>query len=178
MSRLRGITLLLAASLGLPACSSDEGEVDRQYLDNLVAYGVLDTTWFLFNQNLAGKPTGTQDLVLACPLGGMVHITGQTSVDDSTAINSVDLTYTMIGCANAGTDYDLVLNGEIHSTGTFRSTGYKALTEQSSNLHWSGSVGEGDEPVDETCAYSVNEQSGDFETGHVTGELCGRSIEF
>ena len=73
----------------------------------------------IFNQNLAGTPTGTIDMTAAGPFGGTVHITGITSYDQSNGIETVHLKYDMSNCQISSTssasdlNVNLTLNGVI-----------------------------------------------------------------
>ena len=57
--------------------------------DYLVGLAVNDTVWFLWNQNIAGRPVGNIDVSASCPLGGSAHITGMTSITTSGARNAI-----------------------------------------------------------------------------------------
>ena len=141
--------------------------------DASVVYGVLDTEVFIFDQALVGQPAGAQDLTVDCPLGGTVHILGSTS-SDATAV--IDLTLSMAGCSNSGSGYDLTMDGDLAWSGSFRSSGYKALSTTSDELSVSGEVDDG--PVDDTCALAVTDRGEDGEVSSVSGEWCGRDVAF
>lgn len=169
--------MMVAIACFASACDDDDRDQQRE--DDMVVYAALDTTNFLFNQNLAGHPTGAQDLTVPCPLGGTVHITGTTSADTQTLIDTVDLVYSMQACANVGSGYDLVFSGDIHAQGSFRSTGYKAMTKQSLALTFAGTVDAGATvTVGETCELAINETGEDFGGSSVIGKLCGRTVDF
>lgn len=166
--------LLLPLALVAPGCTtaaSDEG------VDNMVVYAILDTQAFLYGQHLIGLPVGAQDVTGDCPLGGTVHFVGATSGDGGT---SVDLVLTYADCANSGTGYDVTLTGDVAFSGSFRSTGYKALATTSDSLTVVGPV-QGDTEavdVDETCALAVTDRGEDGEVSVVSGEWCGRDVYF
>lgn len=168
--------LLLCAALA--GCESDDG-CDQLCEDNYLAYGILDTVSFLWNQNLAGHPTGAQDLTIDCSLGGTAHISGQTSFDDGTQINSVDLLFDLAGCGHSGGGYDLELTGVLRWAGTFSPSGFTAMTTSSDELAFEGAVGESSEiDVGDTCAVSLSVHGGDYETATVDGEICGRDLGY
>ena len=141
--------------------------------DASVVYGVLDTLVFLYDQNLIGRPTGGQDASAECPLGGTVHITGTTAETDSAVI---DLVFDMAGCANSGTGYNLAFTGIVGWSGSFRSTGYKALGATADPLEAVGDAG--GEAVDASCALAVTDRGEDGATSTVSGEWGGRSVAF
>ena len=107
-------------------------------------------------------------------LGGTAHIFGATAGEGGT---SLDLTFTYDSCENAGTGYTAALTGDVSWSGSFRSTGYKALGTRSDSLTVVGAFEAGGD-VDETCALSVTDRGEDGETSTVTGEWCGRSVSF
>ena len=164
-------TQLFATLVAVPLCGcagSDGGDTDPS-----VVYGILDTEIFLFDQNLVGQPTGAQDLTVDCPLGGTVHLTGTTTSDIQA---TVDLTYDFAGCASSGSGYDLALTGAVFLSGSFDSTGYKALSSISDSLGVIGSVDSGD--VDDTCALAVTDRGESGQASVVSGQWCGRDVEF
>jgi len=170
------IVLLLAVLFG---CDPDDDGCDQTCQDNYLAYGVLDTCSFLWNQNLAGHPTGAQDVTAGCSLGGTAHITGQTSFDDYNQINSVDLVFDLAGCGHSDKGYDLEFTGVLHWVGTFSPSGFTAMTTSSDELDFSGTVGGSPEvDVDDTCAVSLSVQGDDSETATVDGEICGRDVGY
>src|SRR5260221_6584748 len=72
---------------------------DQGCQDYLVSWALNDTIWFLWNQKLAGRPVGAQDIMGACPLGGTVHITGMDSVANGTTTS--DIQFELTGCENS-----------------------------------------------------------------------------
>ena len=161
----------LLALLPFAAGCADESLFDQ---DQQVVYGVLDTQVFLYDQNIVGRPAGAQDVVASCPLGGTARIAGQTSQDVNAVI---DLTIVLEGCASSGSGYDLTMDGEIHWSGSFRTSGYKALSTASDSLRVIGDV-DAAEGVDEDCALAVTDRGEDGQASVVSGEWCGREIQF
>ncbi|MFZ5476606.1 MAG: hypothetical protein ACOZNI_07505 [Myxococcota bacterium] len=165
---------LVALGLLASACAGDTsgGETDEW-----VVYAVLDTANFVYSQNVVGLPVGPQDVTADCPLGGTVRLFGETSGEGGT---SMDLELTFEDCANIGTGYDVALTGAATWSGTFRSTGYKALATTSDSLTVAGTVDgdEGETEVDETCALAVTDRGQDGEVSVVSGEWCGREVYF
>jgi hypothetical protein len=144
--------------------------------DFLVSYGVNDTIWFAWGQNLTGKPTGAQDSYANCPLGGTVHITGTTSV--SNGIDSADLTFDFSDCANSNTDYSLTFNGAVTMQGSFEATTqFAALTFSSAALTTSGGIKYLDNPqIGEACDLGCAQQ-GTGDAWQLSGQLCGRTFD-
>jgi len=161
----------LAACVLLPtlACAHDTTDAP----DARVVYGVLDTEIFLYDQLLVGQPSGNQDISGDCPLGGTVHVVGTTAQAESA---SVDLVFSLTDCANVGAGYDLALTGDLSMSGSFSSSGYKALATASDALTVTGTADAID--VDDTCVLAVTDQGSAGEASHVAGEWCGRSVSF
>ena len=91
------ITMAGCGSSGSSGGSSSTSKTFSQtQIDSDTVWG---TGWMItdiYNQHLAGKPSGSQNYQsVSCPLGGTVTITGTTSVSNSNGINNVDLFYTL-----------------------------------------------------------------------------------
>ena len=160
---------VLPALVLLAACT-DASETSS---DATVVYGLLDSLVFLYDQNLIGRPVGGQDSTDDCPLGGTVHITGTTAESESAVI---DLVFDMAACANTGSDYDLAFTGAVAWAGSFKPTGYKALSATADPLRAEGEAAGLD--VDESCALAVTDRGEDGEVSSVSGEWCGRDVAF
>ena len=145
--------------------------------DFVVAYGLNDTIWFLWNQLVAGRPSGVKETTGACPLGGTVRITGMTGVSNNT-LNTADLVFELVDCANSDTLYDLSYTGEVSMTGSFDSgTNFAAMAFASSSLEAAGTVRYLDEPpVEETCMTNFA-QEGTGDAWRLAGRMCGRSFD-
>jgi hypothetical protein len=144
--------------------------------DYLVAHGVNNTVWFLWNQLVAGRPSGSKDTTGTCPLGGSVHLTGTTGVSDN-GINTADVTFAFQGCSNSDEVYSLTFTGEVAMEGSFRSgSDFMAMTFISPSLDASGTLDFYDDPeISETCEVTFA-QSGTGETGTLVGRVCGRQF--
>jgi hypothetical protein len=153
----------------LPSC----GQACQDYL---VSYGLNDTMWFLWNQLVAGRPSGTKDESGACPLGGSVHITGTTSVSDN-GIDVVDVAFALTSCENADNVYSLSYTGTVTMQGTFDSNSdVLAITFSSSSLVATGTLHYYDDPIiDDACPVNFA-QSGAGDDWTLVGKVCGRSF--
>jgi hypothetical protein len=195
---------LLAALVALAsACSSNEGSGDgagasssfgassstggsgQTYMpptcdqgcrDYLVAWGLNDTIWFLWNQKLAGHPVGTQDIMGACPLGGSVHITGTDSAANGTT--TTDLRFELDGCENSTTLYDLTFTGSVSMEGSFDGdTDFAAEVFSAPGLDVSGTLHWTDDPtIDQACDVTFKQQ-GAGDSFALSGRVCGRSFD-
>lgn len=143
--------------------------------DYLVSYGLNDTIWFLWNQLIAGHPSGAQDTGGTCPLGGTVEITGTTGV--SNGIDTMDVTFAFAACENTDEIYDLTFTGDVTMLGSFDATAETlAITFASDSLVASGALDVYDDPsIDETCPFTTA-QNGYGEDGTLVGKVCGRSF--
>ncbi|MCK9220511.1 MAG: hypothetical protein M0P47_10740 [Bacteroidales bacterium] len=102
----------------------------------------------IYNQNLAGKPTGNQNITTNGPMGGTVVITGSDSYDNTHGITTTDLVFAMTAVKYTYTYTDsndktwvteVTLTGSTTHTGSFSSS-YTSINHQSSNLYIKGSV--------------------------------------
>jgi len=131
--------LLVLPSL---SCTKDRYSDESFYED--VAWGIMTGLVDIYNQNIAGTPTGPVDITAAGPFGGTVHITGTTSFDQGSGIETVHLHYEMLDCRVSSTssssdlNVDLTLNGIISEDGTW-SSNYTSLSYNSPALAVIGS---------------------------------------
>jgi hypothetical protein len=102
----------------------------------------------IYNQNLAGKPSGTHNITANGPMGGKVTITGNTTYDNTHGIATDDLVFSMTAVKNTysikSSDNktwitEVTLTGTTTYTGSF-SDSYTSLNHQSDNLYVKGSV--------------------------------------
>lgn len=101
----------------------------------------------VYNQNLAGKPTGNQNIIANGPMGGTVSITGTTTYDNTHGITTTELTFTMTnvnytftyGSGDNTWVTEVSLTGSATYSGSF-SSNYTSLNHQSNNLYIKGSV--------------------------------------
>jgi len=181
---------LIALGLVLFACGSSSdssttghsggaSRCDQSCRDNEVGYAIDNTMWLLWNENLAGVPSGSQDKTAACPLGGTVHVTGTTCVA-SNGINTLHLVLDLQNCGSSSTYFSLAFTGQLSWDGSFGGTSGNAVTFQSSSLQVSGTVKRYDQPsVNETCAVSLTDTYDKNSTSQIdwlAGEICGRPV--
>jgi hypothetical protein len=145
--------------------------------DYLVGLGLDSTIWLLYNENVAGTPSGNTDRTGRGPLGGSVHITGTTSVaaDKTTTLH---LVFNMTSVANSSSDYSLTFSGTVAMDGTFQTGANKftAITWSTSSIAIAGSLQFLDNPaIDETCDLSETQQDSS-NTSTLDGRLCGRDF--
>ena len=151
-----------------PSC--DEG-----CQDFIVAWGVTDTIWFLWNQKITGTPVGAKDISGSCPLGGEVHITGTTELSSDQITSLVDLEWDFSACENADEIYDLAFTGIVTMEGTFISnTDFTAMTYSTTSLETGGVVHYYDDPeIDDVCDMNFA-QDGSGDAFSISGRRCGR----
>jgi len=146
---------------------------DQACQDEHLAYGLVDVFWFVWNQNIAGQPTGTKDFTVTGPQGGTVHVTGTTQVA-SNGINTLHLLLQFTSCKGIKEKYNLTFNGSVTADGTFSDT-YRAITYASQQLGYNGTVGTDDwvTKVNGFCETTINQT---FTT--VAGTFCGRTFSY
>lgn len=129
-----------------PSCEKDK-DAEPATISDKNFYGELGNALIhcfidIYNQNLAGKPTGTQYITASGPMGGTVIITGTTSYDNTHGITTTNLVFEMTDVAytySTTSTSNVTLTGAITYTGSF-SDSYTSVNHQSDNLHINGSV--------------------------------------
>ncbi len=147
--------------------------------DDEVAFAVDNAGWLLYNQDVAGQPSGNITRSVACPLSGQVDITGSVSTSNN-GITTAELTFAMTGCGVAAADYTLTYTGTLTMNGTFTANVQNDITFKSSNLTIGGQLKVLDDPsIDETCDVSVTD-TWDYnpaDSAGLNGAVCGRATE-
>lgn len=152
-------------------------------VDKDTAIAIVNGMADMYNQNLAGKATGSQNVMVNCPVGGTAHITGTTSYDSTHDITSVMLTVAMTGCkvslvsAANGLSVALTLGGTITETGSWSSSNYESVNYQGSSLVMSGTdqrTGYAPATIGETCDVAITFDESGSSTSSVSGTVCGR----
>lgn len=132
---------ILALVLGFTLINCTEEETpteipapvcDQACKDEHLAYGFVDVLWFIWNQNIAGQPTGTKDFTVVGPQGGTAHVTGTTEVANN-GINTLHLTLKLTNCKGIKEKYNFTFNGTVTADGTFSDT-YSTVTYVSQQL--------------------------------------------
>jgi hypothetical protein len=145
--------------------------------DDEVAYAIDNAGWLLYDQDIAGQPSGNITRSAACPLSGTVDITGTVSVVNS-GLTSVDLTLSMLGCGVSAASYVLTFTGSLRMSGTFTSMTQNDVTFRASGLTLTGELKVLDDPsVNETCDVSVTDtwDHDPNDTTWLNGVVCGRN---
>ena len=135
----------------------------------------------IYNQNLAGKPTGVQNITTEGPMGGVVIITGSDAYDNTHGITTTDLVFTMTNVEYSKTVTSstgktvltqIKLNGNTTHSGSF-SDSYTSVNHQSSDLHIVAKVtyDGATRSIDQTGTVSINRSSSTSVNifGYVTG---------
>ena len=145
---------------------------DQGCQDYLVGWALDDTMWFLWNQHVAGRPVGVQDITGACAFGGTVHITGMNGVAGGT--NTTDIQFALAGCENSDLRYELTFTGTVSMVGSFNGdTNFTAEVFSASGLAVSGSLNYLDDPaIDQACDVTVKQDD-----SAISGRICGRDFD-
>ena len=179
----RPLTVLVAAALLLLpnlSCTRPQSRYSDESFYEDVAWGIMTGLVDIFNQNLAGMPTGTIDMTAAGPFGGTVHITGTTSYDQGNGIETVHLKYDMSNCQISSTssssdlNVNLTLNGVISEDGSWSST-YVSLSYNSDALSVNGSSKRDDDvrDVNDMTTFKANRTS-----SGTSAELFGFNVSW
>jgi hypothetical protein len=175
-----GIVALCLFVLPNLSCTRDKNKYDDELFYKDVAWGIMTGLVDIYNQNIAGTPTGPVDMVANGPFGGTVHITGTTSHDQVNGIQTVHLQYAMSDCRVSSTsspsdlNVDLTLNGVIEEDGTWSST-YTSLSYRSDALDVNGvsTRGSKDRSVDNSTTFKANRTS-----SGISAELFGFKVSW
>lgn len=150
-----GMYILIAAGgllMLISSCKKDEDEQASTISDDtfykMVGVSMIHCYVDIFNQNLAGTPTGAHNFTTDGPMGGSVLITGTTTYDDTHGITTTDLVfsmntvnYTYSQSDGSGKTYvtQITLTGATTFTGSF-SDDYTSVNHQSGNIYINGKV--------------------------------------
>ena len=139
---IMGILLMLTNSCKKDDTTTPATINDTQFYQ-YIGYSLASCYVDMYNQNLAGHSTGTQNITANGPMGGTVLITGTTGYSSNTGITTTDLLFTMtsINYTSSSNGYvtQITLTGATTYTGSFSSS-YTSVNHQSNNLHIKGSV--------------------------------------
>lgn len=125
--------------LSFVSCKKDKKEeVDNNTMYTNISRSIVNCISDIYNQNIAGKPSGSQNMTVSGPLGGNVTITGSNTVDDNKT-NSLDFLYTLesVKYIYVSQYYTttLTLTGAISETGSFNNNeNYLSINYKSENL--------------------------------------------
>jgi hypothetical protein len=150
-----------------------------------------DTLWMLindlanfYNQNLAGRPVGNQNVTANCIGGGTVTITGSDGYDSTHGITTSNLIYTMSACqttqasSSSNLTVTLTLNGIIRENGSWNGSTYKSAAYSSTgNLGMNGTIsatGFAPATVNQSCSVGFSHTISSS-SNTVSGTICGRS---
>jgi len=136
----------------MSSCETDSSGDSATISDNNFYTGIsgaiVNCYHDIYNQNLAGKPTGNQSITANGPMGGTVNITGTTSIDNTHVITTTNLVFNMTNVkytysygGTNGNDWiaEITLTGSTTYSGSFSST-YTSINHQATNLHVVGTV--------------------------------------
>ena len=175
---MRAIQWLALATVA-SGCTSSSSDDTQYYFDascgeacadRFVGSATLGTLIFLWNQNLAGQPTGAQNKMVNCAFGGTVHITGTTGYDNGTQIATAHIVYDLAACHHQDTSFSMTFTGMIAEDGTF-SPNATSLAYTTDPLVASGTAGS--YQVGATCALNMTRSK-----TSVSGQWCGRPFSY
>ncbi|MBM3332005.1 hypothetical protein FJY68_09185 [candidate division WOR-3 bacterium] len=141
----RSSAVIVAALLVLTGISCTHSH----YYDGLfyedIARGVVSGLDAIYNDYIAGTPTGYVDILACGPYGGIVHITGTACYDPWTDVQTADLQYDLSDVrvsftwSSSDLDVDLTLNGVMYEHSSW-SHDYSSICYDSRDLWIAGSA--------------------------------------
>jgi hypothetical protein len=172
--------VVAALLLGLTSISCTHSYYHDEMFYEDVAWGLVTGLDDIYDDYIAGTPTGCLDILACGPYGGIVHITGTTSYDPWTGIETAYLRYDMsdvrISCTSSSSDLgvDLRLNGSICEQSSW-SHDYSCLRYDSPGLWLAGSAQRGCEQrgVDGMTDFWANSTS-----SGTSAELFGYNVSW
>lgn len=159
------------------SCTKDDADDTPAISDNTfysdIAYALESCYVDIYNQNLAGKPTGLYNLTSDGPMGGTVVITGTTSYDNTHGITGTDLLYDMSSVVYTTAHATITITGSATYKGTFSST-YTSVQNLSDNLHIVATVTRDGESrsLDDTGVVSINRSA------NITATIFGHTVSW
>ena len=119
--------VVAALLLGLTSISCTHSYYHDELFYEDVAWGLVTGLDAIYDDYIAGTPTGCLDILACGPSGGIVHITGTTSYDPCSGIETAHLRYDMTDVrvsftsSSSDLDVDLTLSGVIceHSSWSY-----------------------------------------------------------
>ena len=148
--------------------------------DYLTGFGLDETVWLLYNQNVAGTSAGNVDVTTACPISGTAHITGTTAVA-SDGTNTVHLTFDLTSCKNISSTYSLTFQGPVTMDGTFNNGSkgaakFTTVTLRSQSITIFGTLTYLDDPqIEETGSLAETRQDSGA-SGTLDGQVNDREF--
>lgn len=189
IERRTGVVLLLlglcGAVLGLPACAGDAAPdppapppCDQLCRDQTALRTLRESMKLVFNLTLQGKPVGTHDYTVPCPLGGQARIFGVATSNAEQGSTEVKLTYVLERCIvlerddEAKENYRMVVSGTVVQEGVIavQPSATTALSMKSDDVSLVGTVYDPPVPYEERGCAVVLQQIG----SRLSGVLCGR----
>jgi hypothetical protein len=160
-----------AGDASTPAC-------DQACADGVALVALRETMKLAYNDTLQGKPTGAQDAMWNCPLGGTAHISGTATSTADQGTTNVNLTYVFTACASSEIDSDptqtfqMSLDGTVTENGAIavQPSSTTALLIDSDAMTFTGTVYAPPQPYDEkACAVELGQNG-----NNLSGKLCTR----
>ena len=158
--------------------------LSQSQIDGDTGWALLSGVVDVYNQNVAGRNSGAQDVTASCPVGGTVRITGTVALDSASSVTTVNLSYAMTNCkmssasSTASVRVALTLSGTLVETGSWHLPMYKSANYQSAGLVLSGTddwTGYVEGKMSETCDIALSHDiSGSGNA--LGGTICGRNI--
>lgn len=179
------LCLVMAAIAAIAGCGSDVGPAPEPEppcelvcQDRTAMRTMREAMKLVFNLTLQGKPVGSHDFTVPCPLGGQARIFGEATSNADQGSTNVKLTYVLDGCTLLERDDEPEENYRMVVTGTVRQEGIlavqptvtTALSIKSDALTLSGTIYDPPIPYEARACPVVLSQTG----SKLSGTLCGR----
>jgi hypothetical protein len=169
-----------AAACGTTGNTPSPPPCDAICQDQTAVRALREMIKLAYNITLQGKPVGTYDVTVPCPLGGTARVDGSASSNAVQGSTFVSISYTFTDCSYLQRDPDPVQNFTMKITGTVTENGTIAIQPQtttglelkSDSMSMSGNVYQPPADFNADKCPVVLGQDGNV----VSGTICGREV--
>jgi hypothetical protein len=178
---------MLSFTLLFSACKKEEDDDDNNTptpdaitdtdFYKKIGSGIIQALIEIFNDNIAGQPSGSFDINASGPRGGTVHIFGSGLTDTGSGITTTDFDFDLLDYVYVqnllGWNTDITLTGPITFNGTFSDT-EENMSHQSLYFRIDGRVTKG-------TASRVIKMTGDVSISRSSPTICiifGHEVEW
>ena len=185
---LIAISIVLSILISFPfisGCSKENKNTisDESYY-KYIAFAVNNSIYNIWNQNIAGHPSGDKHIEAESAYGGSVTINGNVNADQSTNIDTFDLVFSFSNYKHLDTNQNNNSRGHIIITGNLslkgsQSSSYNSSKYKSSSLQITGIINKGnaERTINESGEYGLTSNTENEKTT-AEGIIFGKTISW
>jgi hypothetical protein len=169
---IQTVALIMAIGL-LTYCGRPNVNFPRFVQESLVVWSITESIDDVYNQAVASQPIGSQDVNVACPGGGSIHITGSTGQN---GVGTYDLVYEFTNCPINYTDGYSSASFTLGGTLNYRN-GAEGRSYESTELSIKGDMDYGfySASIDNNCYFKASYVENATSRAQV-GQLCDHAV--